>query len=96
MDDKVLKLRQVTDQAEADVHYWFVKVQKSEEAVLAAKALLAHLDDDEQARIMVTDTKLPELLGMLHVDRDAYETAVKRYETNKRYLELYSCAKSDS
>jgi hypothetical protein len=96
MDDKVLKLKQATDQAEADVNSWFAKLKKSEEAVLAAKALLAHLDEDEQVRIMVTDTKLPELLGMLQVDRDAYETAVKRFKTNARYLELYTTAKSGS
>ena len=88
--DKALKLQQATDQAEADVNKCFAKVQRSKEAVLAAKTLLANLDEDEQERIMVTDTTLPELLEMLQVDRDAYETAVKRYETNKRYLALYT------
>jgi hypothetical protein len=89
MNDKVIKLQLATDQAEATVNQCFASLQESKEAVRAVKALLQHLDEEEQQRIKVSDTKLPELLAMLQAAQDAHETAVKRYETNKKYLELY-------
>ena len=89
MDDTVIKLQQATDRADAAVKECFEKFKKSEEAVRLARVLLKDLSEDEQQRIRVTDTMLPELLGMLQIDTEAYETAVKRHETNKRYLERY-------
>ena len=89
MDDTILKLQQASDQADAAVKDCFAKLKKSEDAVMMAKSLLKDLDEEDQQRIQVTDTMLPELLGMLQADNEAYETVVKRCETNKRYLELY-------
>jgi hypothetical protein len=53
----------------------------------AAKALLRKLDPEEQAKIQVNDTQLPELLDMEAVAQEQYETSRKRFETNKRYLD---------
>lgn len=89
MDDTVNKLQQATDQADAAVKACFAKLKRSEDAVMMAKTLLKDLDEEDQGRIKVADTRLPELLGILQNDKEAYETAVNRYETNKRYLELY-------
>lgn len=88
-DDKVAKLQAATDQALFDVVQLHKELQAAEKAVQVTKALLRDLDEEEQQRIKVTDTKLPELLAMAHAAREAHATATKRYETNNRYLEIY-------
>ncbi|KAI2496669.1 hypothetical protein MHU86_17816 [Fragilaria crotonensis] len=89
MEDTIIKLQQASDQADTAVKDCYAKFKESENAVMMAKTLLKDLDEDDQQRIKVTDTMLPELLGILLTDKEAYETAVKRFETNKRYLALY-------
>jgi GTP cyclohydrolase II len=88
VDDKITKLQAATEKALLDVVECQKSVQESEKAVNVVKALLRDLDKEEQQRVKVTDTKLPELLAMLIAAREANATAVTRYETNKRYLEL--------
>jgi hypothetical protein len=90
VDDKVTKLQAATDKALFDVVECQKNVQESEKAATVVKALLRDLDEEEQQRVKVTDTRLPELLALLVAAREAHATAVKRYETNKRYLELYT------
>lgn len=88
-NDTVAKLQKATDEAEAEMKRLKLAYDDSDTAVKAAKDLLKQLDEEEQRRIKVTDTKLPELLAGHTAVEEAYETARKRFETNKRYLDMY-------
>jgi len=44
------------------------------------------MDPEDQAKIQINDTKLPELIDLHAAAIDAYRTAKKRFETNVRYL----------
>ena len=57
--------------------------------VAAAKALLQQLDPQEQERLKVTDTALPELLARHQLAQEAVETTQKRHATNVRYLQVW-------
>lgn len=63
-------------------------LEDSQMRVDTAKALLKQMDPEEQQRIMVSDTKLPELLALHTKAKEDYETSLKRYETNKKYLKM--------
>eukprot|EP00545_Synedropsis_sp_CCMP1620_P015132 CAMPEP_0119014352 /NCGR_PEP_ID=MMETSP1176-20130426/9552_1 /TAXON_ID=265551 /ORGANISM="Synedropsis recta cf, Strain CCMP1620" /LENGTH=137 /DNA_ID=CAMNT_0006967509 /DNA_START=41 /DNA_END=454 /DNA_ORIENTATION=+ len=88
-DAKVAKLQAATDKALFDLVQCQQNLQESENAVQVVKGLLRELDEEEQQRVKVADTKLPELLALLVAAKDSHVTATKRYETNQRYLELY-------
>ena len=49
---------------------------------------MSKMPKEEQEKIQVTDTKLPELLDLLATASENYETSQQRYETNKRYLDM--------
>jgi hypothetical protein len=89
MDDKIAKLQAATDNAKSDLERCKESLEESERAVLVAKALLREMDEADQHNLKITDTKLPELLAMHHAAKDSFEIAAKRYETNKRYLNIY-------
>ena len=88
MDDKIHKLQIATDEAAAQVQQLQGALQDAQQRVQAAKELLKQLDPEEQARIQVNDTALPELLGSLSKCQEEYDVAVKRLETNKKYLRI--------
>ena len=87
MEDKISKLQEATRDAKEDLEKRKIAFEASEEAVAVAKLLLRELTQEEQERITVTETKLPELLANYQICKDAYETSLSRYETNKKYLE---------
>ena len=88
MDDKIAKLEAATADSEKDVLRNLEVLSDATERVRVAKALLKQMPQEDQEKIPITDTKLPELLDMLAMATENYETSQQRYETNKRYLEI--------
>lgn len=89
MEDKIAKLQVATDEAEAQMKKDKEALEDSQTRVDSAKALLRQLDVEEQNKIPVSDTKLPELLALHTRAKEDYETSQQRYEINKRYLTMY-------
>ena len=88
MEDKIAKLEAATAQAEKDMQQHLALLSDATERVRVAKALLKSMPKEEQEKIQVTDTKLPELLDLLATASESYETSQQRYETNKWYLDM--------
>ena len=89
MDAKIAKLQTATDEAESELKSAQAALEDSETRLDAAKQLLKQLDPEEQMKIQVNDTKLPELLELHALAKDRYETAKGRFETNQRYLKMF-------
>ena len=88
MEDKIAKLEAATADAEKEVLRNLEVLSDATERVRVAKALLKQMPQEDQEKIPITDTKLPELLDMLATATEDYEAARQRYETNKRYLDI--------
>ena len=88
MEDKIAKLEAATADAEKEFLRNLGVLSDATERVRVAKALLKQMPQEDQEKIPITDTKLPELLDMLATATENYETSQQRYETNKRYLEI--------
>ena len=88
MEDKIAKLEAATAYSEKDLLRNLEVLSDATERVRVAKALLKSMPKEEQEKIQVTDTKLPELLDLLATASENYETSQQRYETNKRYLDM--------
>ena len=86
--NKLAQLKAVTEASAVLVTEHAAAVQDAKERLDAAKALLRQLDAVEQARIVVNDTPLPELIARHELAVDQYETTCRRHETNQRYLKL--------
>eukprot|EP00553_Chaetoceros_curvisetus_P002406 CAMPEP_0204611948 /NCGR_PEP_ID=MMETSP0717-20131115/63_1 /ASSEMBLY_ACC=CAM_ASM_000666 /TAXON_ID=230516 /ORGANISM="Chaetoceros curvisetus" /LENGTH=94 /DNA_ID=CAMNT_0051623825 /DNA_START=471 /DNA_END=755 /DNA_ORIENTATION=+ len=89
MSDKIAKLEVATDEAKKRMDSTKEAFDDSLRRLEAAKELLREMSPEDQQKIQVNDTKLPELLEMHSMATEAYEEAKKRYETNSRYLELF-------
>uniref|UniRef100_A0A7S1ZQ15 Uncharacterized protein n=1 Tax=Trieres chinensis TaxID=1514140 RepID=A0A7S1ZQ15_TRICV len=88
MEGKLAQLQAATDEAEKQVLENLRALDDATQRVKVAKSLLRSLDAEEQEKILVTDTKLPELLDLLAHATEKYETSQKKYETNMKYLAL--------
>ena len=88
MEDKIAKLEAATADAEKEVLRNLEVLSDATERVRVAKALLKQMPQEDQEKIPITDTKLPEILAMLATATENYETSQQRYETNKRYLDI--------
>lgn len=86
---KIDKLEEATKSAKEEMERLENELEDSNERLDLAKTLLQSLSPEDQKNTKVTDTKLPELIDMNHITKDAYETAKKRYETNLKYLEKF-------
>jgi hypothetical protein len=89
MEDKIEKLKKETDEAEAQMKENKESLEDSKLRVDTAKELLKQLDPEEQQRIKVSETKLPELITLHTKAKEDYETSLQRFETNKRCLKIY-------
>lgn len=89
LEDKISKLQAATDDAEGQLKKHKQALEDSQKRVDAAKAMFKQIPEDEQNKILITDTKLPELLEMHAIAKEEYETSETRYETNQRYLDVY-------
>ena len=88
LKSKFEKLQKATLTAEEDVRVAQKELEDSSMRLTAAKDLLRQLDPDEQAKIKVGETQLPELLDLHSLAKEKYDSAVIRFETNKRYLSI--------
>lgn len=89
MENKIEKLQEATDEAETQMIKNKQLLDDSKLKVDTAKDLLKQLDPEEQQRIKVCNTKLPELMALHTKAKEEYETSLQRFETNTRYLKLY-------
>jgi hypothetical protein len=89
MEEQVEKLQKATDDAESQMKKNKQLLDDSKLRLDTARDLLKQLDPEEQQRIQVSDTKIPELMDLHAKAKDDYETSLQRYETNKRYLKLF-------
>jgi len=87
--DKIAKLQTATDNAKLEMITTKTTYDDSLQRLNAAKELLRNMDPEDQAKIQVNDTKLPELIDMHAAATEAYKGAKSRFETNARYLELF-------
>ena len=88
MDDKLAKLQAATDEAEKEVKTCKEALEEAEKKLEAAKTKYKNLPPDEQAKLQINDTELPELMDLCNRAKDAYETAQSRLATNQKYLTL--------
>ena len=89
MEEKVKKLQIATEEAKKHMDRKKIEVNDSLQRLTAAKALLKQLSPEDQQKIKVNDTKLPELIGLHQLATEALEEATSRYETNSKYLTLF-------
>ena len=89
MTSAVEKLQKATEEANLKFSEAQLALDDSQGRLDDAKEALQHLDKEEQEKIKVTDTMLPELLEMHALAKETFDVAKKRYETNKRYLAIY-------
>ena len=83
------KIEKATEDAKVKMAGARAALDDSQRRVDAAKEALRQLDPEEQQKIKVTDTMLPELLEMHAQAKETYAGAEKKYETNSRYLSIY-------
>mmetsp|Transcript_16909 Transcript_16909/g.32019 ORF Transcript_16909/g.32019 Transcript_16909/m.32019 type:complete len:101 (-) Transcript_16909:2036-2338(-) len=88
MSDKVQKLQLATDEAKDYMMKTKASFDDSLRRLNAAKEALRAMDQEDQERIQVNDTKLPELLDLHRMATEEYQDAKCRYETNLRYLTI--------
>ena len=87
--DKVKKLEIATNHANAAMLEAKIALDEATVRLNNAKHLLRQLDSEEQQKIEVNDTMLPELLELQLVAKTRYDEAKARYDTNLKYLHLY-------
>jgi hypothetical protein len=88
MESKVAKLQEATEQSLQDVTNAKSEYDDSLFRLKSAKELLQAMDKEDQEKMMINDTKLPELLELHSIAKQRYEEAKVRYETNDRYLTM--------
>ena len=89
MSDKVEKLRVAAEGAKERMDRAKAAFEDSLRRIDAAKEALREMDKEDQKKIMINDTQLPELIDFHSIATEEYDEAKSRYETNLRYLELF-------
>jgi dsDNA-specific endonuclease/ATPase MutS2 len=87
MDDKINKLQAATDEAEEQLKVCQQALDMAEQQLSDVKNKYRNLPQEEQERLQVNDTELPELIETQIRAKNVYDTVLKRYETNKRYVD---------
>jgi hypothetical protein len=88
MEAKLTKLKKAAAESETEMLKAKEAYIDSEKRLTAAKDLLRKMDSDDQKKIMINDTKLPELLELHAAAKDQYEMSEKRYATNMKYVKM--------
>lgn len=88
MEAKLSQIKKATSDAEAEMLKAKEAYDDSERRLNAAKELLRNMDHEDQKKIMVNDTNLPELLELHSIAKEAYSNSQKRYETNAKYVKM--------
>ena len=89
MEDKLAKLKKASAEADKAMNKAREAFEDSERRLNAAKELLKNMDEEDQKKIQVNDTKLPELLELHTLAKEEYVTAQKRHETNLKYVKIF-------
>lgn len=89
MDEKIAKLKAATNEAQEQVKIHQAALDLAEQQLAAAKAKYKALSQEEQEQLQINDTELPELIEAQWNAKTMLETVQQRYDTNKRYLDLY-------
>jgi hypothetical protein len=89
MDDKTTKLQAATDEAEEQVKVCKQALDLAETQLNQAKQRLKSLPQEEQEKLQVNDTELPELLETHVRAQNLHESVLARYNSNKRYLDAF-------
>mmetsp|Transcript_8643 Transcript_8643/g.13034 ORF Transcript_8643/g.13034 Transcript_8643/m.13034 type:complete len:96 (-) Transcript_8643:209-496(-) len=89
MSDKVEKLRVATEGSKERMDRAKAAFDDSLRRLNAAKEALREMDQEDQNKIMINDTQLPELIDLHSISTEEYNEAKSRHETNLRYLELF-------
>lgn len=95
MEDKIAKLQAATDEAEKQVEVCRQALEMAEKDLSDAKAKYRQLPMEEQEKLQVNDTELPELIETHLRAKNLLETVEAKYATNKRYLQVFK-AKLDN
>lgn len=88
MEAKLSQLKKATSEAEKEMTNAKKAYEDSQRRLDAAKELLQNMDEEDQKKIKINDTKLPELLELHSIAKDSYEVSQKKYETNKKYVRM--------
>lgn len=89
MSGRVEKLEQATMEAKERMDIAKAAFDGSLIRLNAAKEALREMDEEDQKRIQINDTRLPEIIDMHSMATKGYGEEKSRYETNLRYLELF-------
>lgn len=96
ISEKVQKLQLATQEAEERMIRAKAAFDDSLRRLDAAKEALREMDQEDQERIQINDTKLPELLDLHHIAAEEYGDAKSRYETNLRYLSMFQAKQNQA
>jgi|AntRauTorckE5430_2_1112549.scaffolds.fasta_scaffold02436_5 DNA repair exonuclease SbcCD ATPase subunit len=88
MSDKIEKLDKATNEAKKLMDGAKTAFDDSLVRLNAAKEALREMDEEDQKRIQINDTKLPDLIDLHSRATEEYSEAKSRYETNVKYLDL--------
>jgi len=86
MEAKLAQLEFATASAKAESVRLASELEDATRQLNEEKDRLRSLSSEEQQKILINDTNLPELLEAYSEAKNAHETARARYETNARYV----------
>jgi Cdc6-like AAA superfamily ATPase len=89
MEDKIAKLQAATDEAREQMKVCRQALDLAEQQLHEAKAKYKVLPQEEQEKLQINDTELPELMEAYLMAQNLYETVASRYQTNQRYLDSF-------
>lgn len=89
MSDKIAKLQEATDKSKTDLDKAKGAFDDSERRLDSAKEALRAMDPEDQKKIQINETRLPELMDFHRIAAEEYGVAKSRFETNARYLQLF-------
>ena len=86
LEEKIAKLEAATKEAQSQVLVAKQALDMATQQLSDAKERYRNLSISDQERLQVNDTELPELLETQLRAKNVYDTVVRRFETNQRYL----------
>jgi hypothetical protein len=93
-NDKIAKLQLATDEAEKQMTFCKELLETAEQQLTREKEKYRNLPQEEQEKLAMNETELPELLETQARAKNVYEEVQARYATNKRYLEMVKAKSS--
>ena len=88
MEAKLAQLKKATTISETEMLKAKELYNDSDTCLSMAKEALRSMDAEDQKKIMINDTKLPELLELNALAKNSYIELEKRHATNMKYVKL--------